>query len=513
MDKWRRVNETWSRNTDVWETVHLEKREIAIDVLKTIPQGVAIKNKVIAFDEDIIYLHIAMEDPSNIIVIDDIKLLTDKIVKVHKLGDADIETLIIKHYGKENSHKAIEELEAEYSIENVTVEDTSNNNVDDAPSVRLANSILVKAIEAGASDIHVEPFEETVYVRFRIDGVLSDVMTFQKKLYSALSTRFKIVADMDIAEKRKPQDGRIELKLGKKPYDFRVSTLPTVFGEKIVLRILDRTGSILTRDKLGFTKTENELLDKMLYYPDGILLVTGPTGSGKTTTLYSFLQEMSVPEKNVITIEDPVEYMLPRINQVNVNNKAGLTFAAGLKSMLRQDPDIIMLGEIRDEETAQIAIRASITGHFVLSTLHTNDAPSTISRLLDMGIEPYLVADAVVGIIAQRLVRRLCPNCKSHELTTPQEEELLGIDHSEKIYKPKGCEKCNGIGYKGRIAVHEILSFDASVRKVIEKNGSIEEVRKAASDAGMKTLFDNCKELIWEGETTISEMVKIVNDR
>ncbi len=518
MDNWGKhlslQDSKWNISADTWETVDLRETEIPIEVLNSIPQKLADRHKAIAFDVDVIYLHVAMADPSNIIAVDDIKLLTDKLVKTYKVTEESIQIAITRHYGKENTDKAIEELKAEYDV-SAEIEGNSSNEkgVNDAPAVRLANSILTSAIEAGASDIHVEPFEHIVYVRFRIDGVLKDSMTFPKKLYSAVSTRLKIVADMDIAEKRKPQDGRIEMKFGKMPYDFRVSSLPTVFGEKIVLRILDRTGSIMVREELGFTDSENKMLDKMLFRPDGIMLVTGPTGSGKTTTLYSFLKEMSTNDKNTITIEDPVEYMLPRINQVNVNNKAGLTFAAGLKSMLRQDPDIIMLGEIRDEETASIAVRASITGHFVLSTLHTNDAPSTITRLLDMGIEPYLVADAVVGIIAQRLIRKLCPHCKQKELTTSGEEELLGIETSEMVYKPQGCDKCNNIGFKGRLAVHEVLMFDANIKKVIETNGTIEDVRNMAAQAKVKTLKENTIDLIWKGETTVSEMVKIVNDR
>ncbi|WP_430882697.1 GspE/PulE family protein [Fusibacter sp. JL216-2] len=504
----------WNISADIWETVDLKEKVIPIDVLNSIPQSVADKHKAIAFDSDFVYLHVAMADPSNIIAVDDIKLLTEKLIKTYKSSEEDIQVAIARHYSKENTDKAIEELKAEYDVDiDVEAESTNEDGVSDAPSVRLANSILTSAIEAGASDIHIEPFEHIVYVRLRIDGVLKDAMTFPKKLYSAVSTRLKIIADMDIAEKRKPQDGRIEMKFGKIPYDFRVSSLPTVFGEKIVLRILDRTGSIMERKDLGFTDAENKMLDSMLFRPDGIMLVTGPTGSGKTTTLYSFLKEMSTSDKNTITIEDPVEYMLPRINQVNVNNKAGLTFAAGLKSMLRQDPDIIMLGEIRDEETASIAVRASITGHFVLSTLHTNDAPSTITRLLDMGVEPYLVADAVVGIIAQRLIRRLCPFCKKKEMTTKREEELLNLNGPELIFKPQGCDKCNDIGFKGRLAVHEILMFDVNIKNVLEKNGNIEDVRKAAAQAGMKTLKENTIDLIWNGETTVSEMVKIVNDR
>jgi type IV pilus assembly protein PilB len=323
-----------------------------------------------------------------------------------------------------------------------------------------------------------------------------------------VSTRIKIMAGMNIAEKRIPQDGRIEMEVGGKNYDFRVSSLPTVFGEKIVIRILDRAGSIMHREQLAFTERENKDIDKIIHMPYGIVLLTGPTGSGKTTTLYSFLSEVNEPNKNIVTVEDPVEYMLEGINQVQVNNKAGLSFAAGLRSILRQDPDIIMVGEIRDEETAQIAIRAAITGHLVFSTLHTNDAPGAITRLVDMGVPAYLVADSVSSVIAQRLVRRLCNSCKRAYEADESEQRILRVNEPVKIFEAVGCPVCNGTGYKGRIAIHEVLVIDTKQRVMIETGANAEQIRQQAQLNGMNNLFDNCRDAVLRGVTTLQELVK-----
>lgn len=492
--------------------VDLSELEIKESVIYCIPGEIAKKYKVMPYDESNGVLYIAISDPSNIFALDDLRFITGKNIKTVEMDKTIIEKTIEKYYalGTKESGKALEELQEEYKID-VVEENVENEEViESAPAVRLANSILVEAIKMKASDIHVEPFENDVLVRYRVDGGLKEIMTLPKNIYSAVSTRIKIIARMDIAEKRIPQDGRIEMKIDDKPYDFRVSSLPTVFGEKIVIRILDRGSILITRDKLGFTDSENEIITDMLGMPHGILVVTGPTGSGKTTTLYTFLQEMNTPEKNITTIEDPVEYMLDRINQVNVNTKAGMTFASGLKSLLRQDPDVIMLGEIRDEETAQIALRASITGHFVLSTLHTNDAPSTITRLLDMGLKSYLVADAVVGVIAQRLIRKLCPFCKEKYEPSKSERELLGDTKVQKIYKSRGCNRCNDIGYKGRCAVHEVMMINTELKALIESGTTIEELKEAAIKNGMVTILDNCRELVLKGETSINELGRIV---
>ena len=384
-----------------------------------------------------------------------------------------------------------------------------DNDVVNNPSVRLVDSIIKEAIPYRASDIHIEPFEKVVKVRYRIDGDLQERAEFPSNAYSAICARLKIMSGMNIAERRVPQDGRIAMVIGGKDFDFRVSSLPTVFGEKFVIRVLDKTSFHFTRADLGFTDRENLLLDKMLARPHGIILLTGPTGCGKSTTLYSFLKEVSCPEVNVITVEDPVEYIMAGINQTQVNAKANMTFAAALRSILRQDPDVIMIGEMRDEETAEIAVRAAITGHLVFSTLHTNDATGAITRLEDMGVADYLVADALVGVIAQRLVKRLCPECKKKMKTTAKEMELLGIDEPIDIYHPHGCQFCGGSGYKGRIAVHEIMYMNENMRSAIVREKNLEVLRDLARQNGMVTLFNSCRNLVEQGVTSMQEMMAL----
>ncbi|MBR2441733.1 MAG: type II/IV secretion system protein [Clostridia bacterium] len=377
------------------------------------------------------------------------------------------------------------------------------------PSVRLVDSIIKEAIPYRASDIHIEPFEKTVKVRYRIDGDLQERAEFPVAAYSAICARIKIMAGMDIAERRIPQDGRINMVIGGSEYDFRISSLPTMFGEKFVIRVLDRTSFRFTREDLGFTDNENALLDKMLARPHGIILLTGPTGCGKSTTLYAFLKEINKPHVNIVTVEDPVEYIMTGINQTQVNTKANMTFAVALRSILRQDPDVIMVGEMRDEETAEIAVRAAITGHLVFSTLHTNDAPGSIIRLEDMGVDDYLIADSLVGAIAQRLVKRLCPACKKKLRTTPKETELLGLDEPISIYKPQGCQFCNHTGYKGRIAVHELMYINENMRNAIVQEKNLEKLRDIAKENGMVTLWNSCKNLVLKGITSIQELMTL----
>ena len=388
-------------------------------------------------------------------------------------------------------------------------DEVEDNDVVNNPSVRLVDSIIKEAIPYRASDIHIEPFEKVVKVRYRIDGDLQERAEFPSNAYSAICARLKIMSGMNIAERRVPQDGRIAMVIGGKDFDFRVSSLPTVFGEKFVIRVLDKTSFHFTRADLGFTDRENLLLDKMLARPHGIILLTGPTGCGKSTTLYSFLKEVSCPEVNVITVEDPVEYIMSGINQTQVNAKANMPFAAALRSILRQDPDVIMIGEMRDEETAEIAVRAAITGHLVFSTLHTNDATGAITRLEDMGVADYLVADALVGVIAQRLVKRLCPECKKKMKTTAKEMELLGIDEPIDIYHPHGCQFCGGSGYKGRIAVHEIMYMNENMRSAIVREKNLEVLRELARQNGMVTLFNSCRNLVEQGITSMQEMMAL----
>ncbi|MDP4093447.1 MAG: spore germination protein GerPC [Bacillota bacterium] len=494
--------------------IDLDKVFINPDVANSIPKEVARKYNLIPVEERDGRLVIAMSDPLNVYAIDDIHFITKKPVQPCITDHTSIEKAIEVYFNRQTSDKALEDLKKEYNIvmddkyDQAVIDDIQN-----APAVRLTNSIINQSITVGASDIHIEPFEKEVIVRFRVDGVLSENMKIPQTLYSAVSTRIKIMAGMNIAEKRIPQDGRIEMDLNGKSFDFRVSSLPTVYGEKIVIRILDRANFLFDRTMLGFGENENILLDKLVRTPYGIVIVTGPTGSGKTTTLYSILKELNTNDKNLITVEDPVEYMLQGVNQVQVNMKAGLTFASGLRSILRQDPDVIMIGEIRDEETAQIAVRAAITGHFVLSTLHTNDAPSTITRIIDMGIEPYLVADSISGIIAQRLVRKLCPYCKEEYMPSKKEIEVLKEEPEKPLFRQKGCPSCNNSGYKGRLAVHEILVMNREIKELIETTKNTEQIREIAEKNGMTTLFDSCKKLVLKGETTFSEMVKTVYAR
>ena len=492
------------------DRVNLQNTYIDADSARLIPKEIAIKYMVIPIYQKDGVLYVAMSDPRNMYALDDLHLITQKPIHPLIAETGEISRAIEVYYSQQMSERAIEDLKRDWSVD---VGDGAADDADiqNAPAVRLANSIIGQAVTQRASDIHLEPFEESVVVRFRIDGALVENMTIPQNLYPAVLTRFKVISGINIAEKRVPQDGRIEMRISDKNYDFRVSTLPTVFGEKIVIRILDRTSFLFTREMLGFTKSNSELVDKIIKKSNGIVLLTGPTGSGKSTTLYSILRELNTPDLNIVTIEDPVEYMLHGINQVQVNTKAGLTFAAGLRSILRQDPDIVMIGEIRDEETAQIAVRASITGHLVLSTLHTNDAPSSVARLIDMGIEPFLVAEALSGIIAQRLVRRLCRDCREKKPATNAELEILGLSaESVEIYHPVGCPKCHGTGYSGRIALHEVMHIDRRLRDAIQTGCNTETLRDIAKENGMMQLYDSCKQLVIDGMTSINEMVKTV---
>lgn len=389
---------------------------------------------------------------------------------------------------------------------------SSEDDVINNPSVRLVDSIIKEAVPFRASDIHIEPFEKSVKVRYRIDGDLHIRAEFPITSYPAICARLKIISGINIAERRLPQDGRISLTINGTDYDFRVSSLPTVYGEKFVIRVLDKTSFNFTRTELGFSAEENEVVDKILSHAYGIVLLTGPTGCGKSTTLYSFLKEINDPKVNIITVEDPVEYLLNGVNQTQVNKKANLTFASALRSILRQDPDVIMLGEIRDEETADIAIRAAITGHLVFSTLHTNDAPGAINRLVDMGATDYLVADALVGVIAQRLVKRLCPACKKRGKTTAAEMKILGIDEPVSIFRPQGCQFCNNTGYKGRLAVHEIMYVTEEIRGAIMRGANVEEVRGRAIENGMVSLWDSCVKHVIKGVTSVQELMTLFDD-
>ncbi len=508
--------------------VNLEHFEISEDVIKRIPSDIARKYMLIPITRTGSTLTVAMADPTNIYALDDIKFLTGLNVEPVVASELSIKKAIDKYYGSETQielRKVVEDLEGDFAedADLEVVEDEEEidleslvASVEEAPVVKFVNMMLMDAVKKGASDIHVEPYEKYYRVRFRIDGVLHEVMKPPLSMKDAITSRIKIMSKLDIAEKRLPQDGRIKLKMKlegqRKELDFRVSVLPTLFGEKIVMRILDPEKLMLDMTKLGF---EQESLDKFteaIKKPYGMVLVTGPTGSGKTNTLYSAISQLNTPDTNIMTAEDPVEFNLPGINQVNVRDEIGLTFAAALRSFLRQDPNIILVGEIRDFETAEIAIKAALTGHLVLSTLHTNDAPSTISRLMNMGIEPFLVATSVNLICAQRLVRRVCKNCKE-EVKVPKktlldigfrEDELKGL----KIYKGKGCDVCNGTGYKGRVGLYEVMEVTDTIKDLILSGATALDLREQAIKEGMITLRRSGLIKIKNGITSIEEVLR-----
>ncbi|NLX63104.1 MAG: Flp pilus assembly complex ATPase component TadA [Tissierellia bacterium] len=493
--------------------VDLNKFIINPDVISLVPENIARRYDLIPIDKKGDYLIVAMADPLNIYAIDDLKLYTNSEIQPVISTSESIKKSIDKFYRQKTTEKVLKEFVESYDEDdrdkNEIQEQQEQLEVANAPIVRLINSTIQQAVDMRASDIHIEPYMEDIRIRFRIDGDLQDIMKLSKNILSALVTRIKIIGKMNIAEKRIPQDGRVEFSLNNKKIDIRISTIPTIHGEKIVLRLLDRENFLLTKDELGFTQKNLERFEKLIKQPYGMILITGPTGSGKTTTLYAILNELNRVEKNIITIEDPVEYKMEGINQIQINPKAGLTFANGIRSILRQDPDIIMVGEIRDGETAHIAVRAAITGHLVLSTLHTNDSPSSVMRLVDMGVEPYLVASAVIGVVSQRLVKKLCDNCKVEYEASYSEKLLLGKNTEENVilYKAKGCNRCNN-GYLGRRAVHEIMLVDEDMRRLIIEGKSVDELRTIALNSGMTTLLDNSIHLALKGITSLEEILK-----
>lgn len=455
-------------------------------------------------------LVVVMNDPLDFIVIDEIRYLTGKDIMPKMSTRRQILVAIDSSYGKENAQKAAQELEKEFNVdEMIKITEQITDEVANAPVVKLVNSIIEHAIKINASDIHIEPTEGQMRVRIRLDGVLQEVMTAPKNAHAAVITRIKIIGGMDIAEKRIPQDGRVETVIAGRAVDMRLSILPTVNGEKVVIRILGRTDIVFSKNALGLSASNEALFDRIVRSPHGIILVSGPTGSGKTTTLYTILKDLNQPTTNIVTVEDPVEYRMTGINQVQVNVRAGMTFASGLRSILRQDPDIILIGEIRDGETAEIAIRASITGHLVLSTIHTNDSASTITRLVDMGIEPFLVSSSVVGVISQRLVRKICPRCKESYKPSHAEAMQLKMREPTMLFRGAGCPECGFSGYKGRTAIHEVLVVTKEIREMIDRRASDDQIRAVAIRQGTSTLMDTCISLVLDGVTTTQEMLKV----
>lgn len=480
--------------------------------IKIVPQSLCNKHNLIAFGFEDDQVKVALEDPLNIFAIDDVSIFTGLKVKTYIAPKKDIYKFVQINYSSEEVSKAAEELvkeTLEAKIIDLDVEEL--NDVKNAPVVKMIEYLFKNSIEMRASDIHIEPYEKEIRIRYRIDGRLTTINTLGIESLAPLITRIKILANLNIAEKRIPQDGRIITKVGNDEVDLRVSILPIVNGEKVVIRILKRESYMLGKESLGISKDNLRRLSNIISSPNGIVLVTGPTGSGKSTTLYTILSELNKNDVNIVTVEDPVEYTLNGVNQVNVNNKAGLTFAKGLRSILRQDPDIVMIGEIRDEETAEIAIKAAITGHLVLSTVHTNDAPSTISRLLDMGIEPYLVATSIAGIIAQRLVRRICSSCKEEYLASDYEKSIFNIDKKKdlKLHRGKGCGHCNNTGYNGRIGIYEIMEITKEHRNAINETNNTNVLQEISVKNGMRILADECKDLVLSGVTTIEELASI----
>ncbi|MBQ8084656.1 MAG: Flp pilus assembly complex ATPase component TadA [Lachnospiraceae bacterium] len=499
------------------EFIDLKGVKLEDDTLALIPEDIILKYKVlpIGYDENNPnLLKVAMSDPMDIIAIDDLSIITGSQIEAMLAMEEDLDDAIAKFYG---NHQAMEAAEAyrkerEQDMLSQAEEDEYNADIENSPIVLLVKQILEGGVRQRASDIHIEPLETSVRVRYRIDGVLKQVMSYDYSLLSGICARLKIMGGMDISEKRKPQDGRISIMVDRKEFDIRVSMLPTVYGEKTVMRLTSKDGLTRPKSGLGLSPSEEKVFDGILSNPHGIILVTGPTGSGKSTTLYTALSELNTEEVNIITVEDPVEANIDGINQCQVNEKADMTFAAALRSILRQDPDIIMIGEIRDGETADIAVKAAITGHLVVSTLHTNSAASTVTRLIDMGIEPYTAGDALVGVIAQRLVRRLC-TCKQPRYAEPNEKRLLGIPEDQEdviVYEPNGCNLCNDTGFAGRIGVYEMMTVTRSLQQVIAKNAPANEIEKQALKEGMSTLKISCSRHVLNGVTSLSEMRKIV---
>ena len=499
-----------------YDMVELQNVEIEEDILKLVPANVLKKYKVLPFEysQDNMMLRVAMADPMDIAALDDINIITNMQVEPVVATTGSVMLAIDRYYGQAEVNSALEEYTREKESQMMEQEDLYSEDVNNSPIVQLVKGMIEQAVRQRASDIHIEPMERQVRIRYRIDGALYEKATYSVRLLPAMVARIKIIGGMDISEKRKPQDGRITQIVDRREYDIRVSILPTVYGEKIVMRLTSKNALTKEKSQLGLRPDELKKFDHILMNPHGILLVTGPTGSGKSTTLYTALSELNKEDVNIITVEDPVEANIDGINQVQVNNKANLTFASALRSILRQDPDIIMIGEIRDQETASIAVQASITGHLVVSTLHTNSAASTITRLADMGIEPYLIADSTIGVIAQRLVRRLCPDCKKAKKASADDLELLMREPDEDItiYEPCGWPRCDGTGFKGRIGVYEIMEVSQPLKTIISKNGSAEDIKNKALEEGMNTLRMSATKYVLEGITSVPEMMRVSFD-
>jgi type IV pilus assembly protein PilB len=496
------------------EFVDLSEQAIDPSASGLIPEQVARRYRAVPIGFDDGQLVVAMSDPANVFALDDIRTITGLEVKPVVATAADVDATIRK-YGQ--FEQSVEQVSAEAASQAEDVQDLDKlpAAVEDAPIVRLVNLLITQAVSDRASDIHIEPTEKDIRIRYRIDGVLHEVMRSPKKIQMGLVSRLKVMADINIAERRLPQDGRVGLVVGGKAVDLRVATLPTVYGEKIVLRILDKTSALLTLDELGFSERSFQQFEAAFRKPYGTILVTGPTGSGKSTTLYATLNLINSEERNIITVEDPVEYRLAGINQIQVNHKAGLTFSSALRSILRADPDVVLIGEIRDRETALIATEAALTGHLVLSTLHTNDAPSAMTRLTEMGLEPYLIASALDCVVAQRLARKLCGHCKEAHRPTRAELEYAKfseemMERTSELFRPVGCSRCGKTGYRGRMGLYEVMPVSEEIERLTVEQRSSDETRQLAVQQGMETLREDGLEKVISGQTSLEEIFRVV---
>ncbi len=499
--------------------VSLYKYNIDPELIHSVPHSTVRQHRVVPLERIGNEITLGMVDPLNIIAIDEVYLLTGAKIKPVLVDGEEFDQVLSWHFGvREEMDRVVEVFQEEQgaAIEDAALDPEGLREiVTEAPVVQAVNSLFTQAVNERASDIHLEVQEKSLRVRYRIDGVLLDAISLPKYIYAPILTRIKIMAGMDIAERRLPQDGRLRVHISGREIDMRVSTLPTIAGEKIVIRLLDKSNLPLHSGQLGFSEYNLEKFRRMIHRTHGIVLVTGPTGSGKTTTLYSALQEINTATQNIITIEDPVEYRLQGVNQVQINTKAGLTFARGLRSILRQDPNVIMVGEIRDRETADIAVRSALTGHLVISTLHTNDATGALTRLLDMGVEPYLVASSVIGIIAQRLVRLICPHCRFSYPVDPGARERLtlgvGEDEPLTLYQGRGCTHCNHTGYRGRMAIQEMVVMNRELEELVLKKAPAEVLRTAAARAGTLFLLEDGCTKVREGKTTLEEVLRVTS--
>ncbi|MBC8062737.1 MAG: Flp pilus assembly complex ATPase component TadA [Clostridiaceae bacterium] len=490
------------------QSINLSTLNIRPEIIDTIPEIIARKYEVLPVDIVNGQLLVVMADPLNYYAIEEIKMSSGYVVKTAIALRDTMLSNIEKYYGQSKAREAAEDYGRVYGFKEKNVEQVEEDE-NTAPVIKFLNTIIENAILNGASDIHIEPDEQDMRVRFRIDGVLREMMRVNIGMLDPVISRIKIMANLNIAEKRVPQDGRISFRAKEKNIDLRISTAPTMWGEKIVMRLLDKSNFSLNLGTLGLDNSDLSKINRITSKPFGIILVCGPTGSGKTTSLYSILNVLNEESKNIITIEDPVEYNFKGINQMQVNSKIGFDFANGLRSILRQDPDIIMVGEIRDGETAEISVRSALTGHLVLSTIHTNNAAGTITRMQDMGIEPFLISSTVTGIMAQRLVRKICPNCGEEHLSDERETRLLGLDYPITLKKGKGCSLCNNSGYKGRIGIYEIMEISPEIRNLIDKKAPESEIEAIATKQGMVILRQACISKVKQGLTTVDEMMRV----